>query len=66
MGQAEVLKILKENGGWMTSLEVCAKSQACRAAAEEALRKVFNHNEVLKKQEKINGRRVNVWKTKDA
>lgn len=65
MGQEEVLKILRENGGWMTALEVSEKSEACRAASEEALRKLYLHGEVFKKFKIINRRAINVWKTKD-
>ena len=65
MGQREALRILKENGDWMTALEVTEKSDACRAASEEALRKLYKNGEVLRKQIKVNGRKINAWRTKE-
>ena len=65
MGQEEALKILRENGGWMTASEIYRASDNSRSSNEEALRKLYRHGEVLKKQEKIDGRRINVWKTKE-
>ena len=64
MGQEEALKILKEVGDWITVKELIEKYEFSRTTLEEALRKLYKHGEVLRKQIKVNRRMTNLWRTK--
>ncbi len=64
MGQADILKILEKNGGWMTVEEIQRKKGNSPASIGRALKILYRHGEVLRKRDKINCGKRNLWRTK--
>ena len=51
MGQEEVLDLLKENKGWMTSLEITEKIKKSRSTVSMLLNRLYKFEEVLRMED---------------
>ena len=51
MGQEEVLDLLKENKGWMTSLEISNKLKKSRSTVSMLLNRLYKFEEVLRMED---------------
>ncbi|MAF35919.1 hypothetical protein CL622_02255 [archaeon] len=50
MGQAEVEKILNDNGGWLLSKEIAQKAKISLGSVQASLQRMIKYGEVLKKK----------------
>ncbi len=66
MGQGDVLKILEENGNWMTVNEIHEEGRYSKSSITRALNVLYRHGEVFFRvgSKNTNNRAINLWKTK--
>ena len=65
MGQEEVLKILEKNKGWMLAAEIQRELDQNRGLVDRALRNLYKHGEIMKKEASTRKRKINIWKSKE-
>lgn len=65
MGQDEVLKVLEENRGWMLVGEIMRITHESRVVTTNALKKLWKHGEIMKKESLVRVGRACLWKAKD-
>ena len=65
MGQEEVLKVLEEKKKWMLVGEIIRITHESRVVTTNALRKLWKHGEIMKKESMARVGRACLWKIKD-
>jgi len=65
MGQGAVLKVLEENKGWMLTGEIMEVLHESRGSINNALRALYKHGEIMRKDLNTRNRKVHIWKSKD-
>ena len=55
MGQAEVERILRDNGGWLLSKEIAKKARISLGSVQASLQRMIKYGEVEKKKVVLQG-----------